>query len=153
MYGTEMGTAPHTSPAGVRQSFPASLEGLGPVCASRKGTLQAKGDAHLLVHSLSGDIPSSCLPQPDLPWDSPSSSHPKSVLPRLCLQLSCCQAVSDKKCEYTHVWCCQAENSSVGAFPKTNPGYDDGIVCSLHFSPTLSLNRNKKHKAEHPFPP
>lgn len=78
---------------------------------------------------------------------------PKSVLPRLCLQLSCCQAVSDEKCEYIHVCCWQAENSSVGAFPKTNPGYDDAIDCSLHFSPTLSLNRNKKYKAEHSFPP
>lgn len=63
---------------------------------------------------------------------------PRSVLPRLCLQLSCCQPVSEK-CEYIRVCCCQAENSSDGAFPRTNPGYDDAIDCSLHFSPTPSF--------------
>ena len=70
------GAAPHTSSVGEQQSCPASLGGLGPTCAPRLGAAQAKGDAHLLVSCLSGDIHGSCLPQPGLPWDSPSSSHP-----------------------------------------------------------------------------
>lgn len=80
----------------------------------------------------------------------PGTAHlpltPKSVLPRLCLQLSCCQPVSDETCEYIRVCCCQAGNSSDGAFPKPNPGYDDAIDSGLHFSPSslICLNRNKK---------
>lgn len=78
----------------------------------------------------------------------------KSVLLRLCLQLSCCQPASEK-CEYIHVCCCQAENSSDGAFHKANPGYDDAIDWSLHFSPTLSffLTATRNTKLNIPFPP
>lgn len=103
-------------------------------CPATLGTLPALASHSLICHGIAR-----------LPLS------PKSVLPRLCLQLSCCQPVSDEKCECTRV-CCQAENSSDGAFPKTNPGYDDAIDCSLHFSSNslIFLNHNKKYEANTP---
>lgn len=91
-------------------------------CAARPGTVTA-----LASHSLV------CPGITHLPC------APKSVLPRHCPQLSCRQPVSEEKCEYIPVCCCQAETSSAGAFPRPSPGSDGAVGRELEFLTELSV--------------